>query len=343
MLRSQLAPPRRVAPVTRRLVPYLLLAALALLPVAAAAQAGGDVDREEAAVHPLAHHRGHGVPSEPGPEARAQIQAVEAAVRSYRNPEAAREAGFLHRGFAAPTMGEHWTHPGRVGDGEFVPEEPAGLMYADVQGERTLVGVFYVVRQPASAPAPEGFAGDADVWHRHALPDMAGAGRGPETGGGGADSAETVGLTMLHLWFAPAQDGPFTDHNHWLPFLAAGLPLPPETLADDSGDRQLVAEAALGLAELGSNWTLARRITERADADTRAEIRAHRAKIEAVVPELQATLEGGDAAEVRAALEAVARLWRPLYEIELSLLDGRAERLVRRGVNNILAGHVSAP
>jgi Spy/CpxP family protein refolding chaperone len=274
---------------------------------------------------PVPRPGGHALPSEPGPDARAQIESVEAAVRRFEDPEAAREAGFRHGGLSTPTMGQHWTLPGRVGDGEIALEEPEGLMYADVEGETTLVGVFYAVRQPASEPAPEGFAGDADAWHRHAMPGM------------------ESGLTMLHLWFVPAHRGPFTDHNHWLPFLAAGLPLPPQTLSGDPEGRRLVAEAALGLAEVGPNWTLALRITERADAGARAEIRDHRAEIAALVPELRAALEDGDEAGLRSVLEAVGREWRQLYEIELSLLDGRAERFVRRGVANVLAGHVVAP
>jgi len=285
---------------------------------------GGGADARPA-FPPVPRHGDHALPSEPGPAARAQIETVEAAVRRFENPEAAREAGFRHRAFSTPTMGEHWTLPRRVRDGEIALEEPEGLMYVDVQGEKTLVGVFYAVRQPTSEPAPEGFAGDADAWHRHGMAGM------------------ESGLTMLHLWFVPAQWGPFTDHNHWLPFLAAGLPLPPEALSEDPEGRRLVAEAALGLAEVGANWTLARQVTDRADAGARAEIRAHRAEIETLVPQLRAALEDGTEAELRSVLQAVGREWRQLYEIELSLLEGRAERFVRRGVANILAGHVMAP
>ena len=84
-------------------------------------------------------------------------------------------------------------------DGNFDPEHPEVLLYAPVPHENRmeLVAVEYVVPLSLSSTAPEGFAGDADVWR---------------------ENSEGLGLWELNAWiWTHNSDGIFAFHNPRVP------------------------------------------------------------------------------------------------------------------------------
>lgn len=300
-----------------------LWASLTVLPAEASAQC---LDGEE-------NHHADAIEREKiGPATRAQIEEVRAATARFADVEAAISAGFRHGGISTPTMGEHWVSPRRVFDGEIRLDEPEGLMYADIEGKKTLVGAFYLLVQPKDDPVPEGFAGRADRWHRH----VRGEPSGFDFTGDDVAPSGTPGLTMLHLWFVPAQEGPFTDHNYWLAFRAAGLPTP---RADHPAHGRLVAETAMALAEVGDNWSFAERATRQAGSSERARLTELRQAIRERVSELGKALESGDDDTAIDAMRAMATAWREIYRIERKALEGRVGLVFEHGVCNMLDGH----
>lgn len=165
----------------------------------------------------------------------AELERVREANRRYQDIEAARADGFVRFGRSeGPLMGEHWFRRDLV-DRPFDLERPSTLQYAVIDGERVLVGVAYTVYRRPEDPVPEGFTGDADIWHVHDVEAIARAvtaerpllnslvRRGLERGRI-APGGRTQ-LTMLHAWvWSDNPDGVFADQHRGLPYLRAGLP-----------------------------------------------------------------------------------------------------------------------
>jgi hypothetical protein len=237
-------------------------------------------------------------------ETQREIAAARAAVADLATTEAAAAAGYRLFLGTAPTMGQHWVNRSVSRAGTFDPEKPSILMFAPVDGEDHLVGVSYTLRQRAGDPLPKGFTGDADVWHTHDLPRGDGH------------------IAMVHLWFEPALEGPFTDHNPYLPYLMAGLPLPPAEGFAEAEQAERLRGLALALGEAYAPFPVIERVEER-DADLRAALEPHREAIRALVPALEAAYERGDAPAYAAfADEAIGR-WLELRETFLASVPER--------------------
>jgi hypothetical protein len=192
-----------------------------------------------------AHHH-HSAPAEQSPrptslpaEVQRQLELVRAATARYRDFETARREGWTKFGGDSPLMGEHWSPPARFGwdqppGGPLDLTRPSNLQYAWIKGRRELVGVSYIVRQHPGEPLPDGFAGEADIWHVHDAEAIVAAATkerplvGCLIGGWLNDNWRKDGrtrLAMAHAWiWSESPAGVFADDNLALPYLRAGLP-----------------------------------------------------------------------------------------------------------------------
>lgn len=261
------------------------------------------------------HEHQQGSPGERVSErARAQIRAVEAAVRHLDTPEAAREAGFRPASGWLPSMGTHWVKPERVRDG-FDMLEPDQLMFSPVDGEMTLVGVAYAFRAAADAPMPaDAFDGTADRWHDH-----------PGLAPGDAT------LHMLHVWFVDSPDGPFAGHNPWLPFYAVGLTPPDAAVMEDPVFAERVRAAAAALGTTIGTTRMDRLLERFADPELVERVERHRRAIGGLVPRLRRAQAKHDAAAWDRLVEEAAQHWAAIHDayLEAAPTERARERLAR--------------
>ncbi|MGI9179217.1 MAG: hypothetical protein ACR2H9_01705 [Longimicrobiaceae bacterium] len=233
------------------------------------------------------------IPDELTPKAREQLAASQRAVAPLGTPEAARAAGYRPMFGQLPTMGEHWVNMEIFERGGFDVERPSTLIFSPVEGKPTLVGVAYGFRIPTGAPMPEGFDGDADRWHAHpGLADLPGK-----------------QLVMVHAWFVPAPDGPFANHNPWLPYMAAGLQPPPASALADTRENRSARTLALALWQSTGELPFGGWIQRRGGAELRRQVEADRAAIRTLVPELRAAQAQQDAAEFARLAERAVAHW----------------------------------
>ena len=135
------------------------------------------------------------------------------------------EEGYRRLGADFPAMGEHWLKVGALLQPEFDTERPAILIYADIGARPTLLGVAYALvthgdSEPRNAP------GWPDEWHEHSglLSD--------ETAS--APRAHSPGPTATHVWVMHVwtnltnPDGQLAAENWALPFVRAGINVPPK-------------------------------------------------------------------------------------------------------------------
>jgi hypothetical protein len=103
-------------------------------------------------------------------ELGTQLVAARTAATQYPTVATARAAGLLQAGKFAPELGAHFISyanlnrellPGGVVD----PRYPVGYIYDGISATSKIVGLMYV--SIAGGPAPTGFAGPNDHWHRH--------------------------------------------------------------------------------------------------------------------------------------------------------------------------------
>lgn len=178
------------------------------------------------------------------PDLESQLAALRAAIARYSDFEVARREGWKKFGGKGegPLMGEHWFLPPRRGGPDYQHGQPldfgrpSNLIYAEIAGERRLIGVTFNVQLADGEPVPEGFAGSADRWHVHDFPKAIAA--ATETrpllrwmAQRFSDRAFNRGevqrgrVAMLHVWPTIANpDGPFADKHRLLPYLKLGIP-----------------------------------------------------------------------------------------------------------------------
>ena len=168
----------------------------------------------------------------------AELTAVRQATAAYQDVAAAERDGYRFRRFGidAPLMGEHWVSWERMNQ-PIELKRPSVLQYIQVGGRRVLVGVTYGRLQRPGDPLPDGFAGSADEWHVHDMPELIErltrhqsrlvrhvAGRRMEALGMTGEDGRPK-LAMLHVWlWSDHPDGMFANYNPTLPYLRAGLP-----------------------------------------------------------------------------------------------------------------------
>jgi hypothetical protein len=97
-----------------------------------------------------------------------QLETAKAANAKYRDINVALADGFFQGSPDVPGEGFHYLNPARLSC-NFDPAKPAVLLYAFMPGQTQLklVALEWLVPfacMPAAGPAPEGFAGNLDVW-----------------------------------------------------------------------------------------------------------------------------------------------------------------------------------
>jgi hypothetical protein len=258
-------------------VPALAVAAMLALAGPARAQ-----DHDHSGDHSQGHAHGHAAgpvdcrtlaaPPWTGLSAsdRALIRSIEASVQSLSTPRAAREAGFRPTLGNIPTMGVHWVHSGRMGEGLDI-RRPDHLLFAPVDGEDRLVGVAFAFTDVVGTEVPVPFESELAAWHDH--PEFARPGQS---------------LHMLHVWFVPSSGGPFAGNNFWLPFRGAGIEPPSACWMNDEDDAARIQRVGmtLGLAQMGDGAAIPqlRAAAERAGIrleERRQAIRSHAGEMDA--------------------------------------------------------------
>ncbi len=143
---------------------------------------------------------------------RSQMTQASDVGKRLATAEAAQAAGYFRVSADVTAMGEHWINIDYLADNVFDPARPEGLLFSKIDdGEARLVGVWFL-QLPGSGgatttAAPEGFAGDLDVWHGHAgvcLNQTSASEAADEAGCkaiGGLYVKEA--RWMMHVWVAP--------------------------------------------------------------------------------------------------------------------------------------------
>ncbi|NNF58492.1 MAG: hypothetical protein HKN04_09640 [Rhodothermaceae bacterium] len=125
-----------------------------------------------------------------------ELQQVRQKTRGFHDINFAQDHGYVQVTDHVPNMGMHFVRFAWV-DGTFDRQHPEALLYVDDgAGHLEFVAVEYIVPFEASASAPRGFTGTADVWH--------------------AD--EELGSWTLHAWIWKGNpDGVFAPFNSLVP------------------------------------------------------------------------------------------------------------------------------
>lgn len=286
------------------------------------------------------HGSAYGGSIEVSAEARQQLDAAKAAIVSkYADPEAAAADGWSRPRSSTPTMGEHWTNRRLVADPSMDPAKPEILMYAPINGELTLVGASWMNRQGADEDLPQLFDGMDAMWHRHDASDelnRAQAALAASRGQRGSQRAS--GIVMNHLWFIDAQDGEFTGHNHWMPFMDAGLPVPPASITGD-----LLAHAALALGEVNGSAFIVSTYYDMLEAPAQQEVDGLREQIRSLIPEYMAAHEANEEFTMMAILGEMGALWTDIRAVHQREFDPAVANLLDVAYGNMAAGHQHAP
>jgi len=289
-------------------------------------------------------HAGHG--SDYGgalsvsPTARSQIDAARAAIlQNYDTPEKAEAGGWRRPRSSTPTMGEHWTNPRLMADATLDPRQPEILMFTPIEGQLTLVGASWVNRQPPEAPLPQLFDGLDGMWHRHDASDPLNQARAAIAARSGGNSRrEAAGIVMNHVWFVDAQDGEFTGHNHWLPFMDAGLPVPPAGIRGE-----LLAQAALALGEVNGSAMIIDSYYQMLTPGAQREVDGLRSDIEALIPAYAASHTASDIPTMTSVLGEMGALWSDIRAVHSRDLPPDVARLAEIAYGNMASGHEHAP
>jgi hypothetical protein len=252
-----------------------------------------------------------------------QVLQVKETVSSIATPEAARAAGFEPVLGWIPMMGTHWVHGPRMLQGRPAATltTPSQLMFSQVNGKDTLVGVAYAYYEPTkdAAPPPVLFDG-GPAWHDH--PDLAPPG---------------TNLLMLHAWFVESPDGPFAGMNPFLPYWAAGVTPPAIDRMRDVSFSTRVRKGALALAEVvqetGLFPVLARRPAVKPILDER------RAAIRTLIPQLNAARSATDPKSWDSLLDALASHFDVMRETYLaSALDPNVRTRIAKALDDMING-----
>lgn len=146
------------------------------------------------------------------PTLKEQILVTRAVAERLDTTEKASAAGFNQTTNDVPFMGEHWLNTQYVTDGVFDPDKPEGLLFSTIDGEKKLVGVWFLqipgIGGVSREVEPVGFAGDLDLWHAHiglCIVQLQGASEGETRESCEAKNGRfTADLRwMMHVWVTP--------------------------------------------------------------------------------------------------------------------------------------------
>ncbi len=318
------------------------LSSLLLLAVGASAQSTQQHEHDgDVAPHDHPGDTGYGSELVVSEQAREQIDTARAHIlANYDTPEKAEAAGWRRPRSSTPTMGEHWTNPSLRRQPGVDPLNPEILMFAPINGELTLVGASWVNAQPPEAPLPQLFDNMDAMWHRHDASDplnRAGAAAARTTGRGNV-TQRASGIVMNHMWFIDAQDGEFTGHNHFMPFMDADLPLPPPAITGD-----LRAHAALALAEVNNSAFIISTYFEQLTTEAQAEVSALRDQIKALIPEYRSAHAADDTMAMMAILGEMGAYWMDIRTVHSRDLEPAVANLLDVAYGNMSSGHEHGP
>jgi hypothetical protein len=180
------------------------------------------------------------LPDQPlDPATRAQLAAqlvvARQAALQYPTVASARAAGMIQAGLFAPGVGAHFISYANLNrelrpDGSVDPRYPPGFIYDGVSQASRIVGLMYI--SIAGGPAPAGFAGPNDHWHRHSnlcIQYRQGGGiavpfapdRSVTRAQCDAVHGDFMGRTvwMVHAWVVPGWESPKGVFSHSNPDL----------------------------------------------------------------------------------------------------------------------------
>lgn len=273
---------------------------------------------------------------------QAQIDRIYQAVKHLDTPEKAKAAGYELFPGQVVTMGEHWIKQDYVEDGIVDLTKPESLQYSPIAGEMKLVAVSFINPQSADAPGPDVLIGAQNSWHRH---DPAKLSKSffdrMVLGRNFVDKAFAVlggdlGVAMVHVWFVPAINGPYTDHNHFLPFLGHKLPVPNADLI--ANHRDLIARTSLALAELygwpgGQLWDNLRWQTAKQTVHSLN-------KMQAIVPRLEAALAANRNNQAVKLMGEMTAEWQNIRQIREASMNRIQKRIVDGVYQRMLGDHM---
>ena len=205
-------------------------------------------------------------------------------------------------------------------------------MFAPIDGETALVGIAYIVPQRRTDALPEGCPGGADRWHRHGTNEGALQGVQNLLRMNGMD-AQIQGdvVSMVHTWFVPASEGPFSDRNLWLPFLGLDMPLPSPALMARPDVWEPLLGAGFALGELyGSR--LDEIIVQPTAPDILARRTAHRDRIADLKVSLEEALRAGRDADALARLKDLSAEGAAIREINIVYAPDEASRAHNKAI-----------
>lgn len=148
----------------------------------------------------------------------------------YADRAVATADGYRRVGVDFPGMGEHWVLPRALLAGAVDAAHPTLLIYADVRGRPTLLGVGFIVVDDGHAHLTD-VPGWPTAWHEHngLLAEESGA-----RAEAGAPRHGTH-VWVLHAWTRlPNADGTYAPDNWAVPFARLGLD-PPRDVDADAG------------------------------------------------------------------------------------------------------------
>ena len=204
------------------------------------------------------------------------------------------EDGYRRLGADFPAMGEHWLKVGALLQTEFDAGHPAILIYADVAGRPTLLGVAYAIVTHGDS-VPRNAPGWPEEWHEHSglLSDETASGPRPHSPG-----PTDTHIWVMHVWTNLANpEGQLAAENWSLPFIRAGVAVP----------RDVDAAAGHGLSlAVGGDAFLRDALT-----DIGMRTPANAAQVDSVIDAAKARVarnmtHGVDTGELRAAWSGLA-------------------------------------
>ncbi|UTA48486.1 hypothetical protein L1F30_02820 [Simiduia sp. 21SJ11W-1] len=187
----------------------------------------------------------HPVAAQPEPDnwrelLPAQIAEVNRAASKWQDYDAAIAAGWEPFGGEEPLMGQHFHNPSAPDyvSGDLLDfSQPNNLMYATLNGKKTLTGVAFVVRIGEHEPVPAGFAGPKDAWHVHNFlaainaatedrPFVRTLAKWWMNDNYFSKGDNRYRLAMVHVWTETENpDGVFANYDRTLPYRKLGLPI----------------------------------------------------------------------------------------------------------------------
>ncbi len=282
-----------------------------------------------------------------GPAVERVLAAARNAVAPISDTAAARAAGYrpieeLGIPDRNPFQGQHWFSRARSDTLPDVSHDaPSFVMFSPVNGTLRRIAVAYAAQLRLESPTPEGLGSDSSaMWHVHVLCHFSSPSGRPivdqvpdttlcRSRGGEPRPRKTV---MIHVWTDVANpEGVYGHDNPALPFIALGL-TPPETSARESRELALALGESYG-ARLENGYLIEQANQNAALADS---LRAHRAAITAVVPELRRADAAHDARvydRVATRIRAHGKAIEHVYE-QMAKPDALAD--LRRQYESIL-------